>query len=113
MHITDIQHPADFDVPKGKTASDQDNQLVACSSLAVNCHSNSPGSSCASFDEMITKFLTEVSTRLNPFSVGAKPARLFLTYLPPNARSSGMAISTTLLPRDSAEPSSLRLKFSA
>lgn len=61
---------------------------------------------------MITKFLTEVSAKLNPFAASAKPARLFLTYLPPNARSTGMAVSTTLLPRTSTEPSSLRVKFS-
>ena len=62
--------------------------------------------------KMMTKFLTEVSAKFNPFSVGAKPARLFLTYLPPNARATGMAIKTTMLPRSSKEPSSLRLKFS-
>ncbi|KAK7418975.1 39S ribosomal protein L44, mitochondrial [Neonectria magnoliae] len=60
---------------------------------------------------MITKFMTEVTAKFNPFSTCAKPARLFLTFLPPNARASGMAITTTLLPRHSAEPSSLRVKF--
>lgn len=63
--------------------------------------------------KMITKFITEVTAKFNPFSPCAKPARLFLTYLPPNARASGMKISTTLLPRTAAAPSSLRIKFSA
>ncbi|KAJ3503720.1 hypothetical protein NM208_g16459 [Fusarium decemcellulare] len=60
---------------------------------------------------MITKFMTEVSVKFNPFSVCAKPARLFLTFMPPTARANGTAISTTILPRDSKEPSSLRVKF--
>ncbi|KAF7558321.1 hypothetical protein G7046_g5832 [Stylonectria norvegica] len=60
---------------------------------------------------MITKFVTEVSAKFNPFSVHAKSARLFLTFLPPTARAQGMAIHTTLLPRASTEPSLLRVKF--
>ncbi|KAG5948391.1 hypothetical protein E4U53_006302 [Claviceps sorghi] len=60
---------------------------------------------------MITKFMTEVTARFNPFSACAKPARLFLTYMPPNARANGTSIQTTLLPRDSSESSSLRVKF--
>ncbi|KAK7226235.1 hypothetical protein V2G26_014238 [Clonostachys chloroleuca] len=60
---------------------------------------------------MLTKYLTEVTAKFNPFSACAKPARLFLTYLPPNARASGMRINTTLLPRTSAEKSSLLVKF--
>ncbi|CAM1506945.1 Fc.00g065860.m01.CDS01 [Cosmosporella sp. VM-42] len=60
---------------------------------------------------MITKFMTEVTAKFNPFSASAKPARLFLTLLPPTARANGLAISTQLLPRTSAEPSSLRIKF--
>ncbi len=61
---------------------------------------------------MITKFMTEITARFNPFSACAKPARLFLTLLPPNARTSGTTISTTLLPRASTEPSSVAVKFS-
>lgn len=60
---------------------------------------------------MITKFMTEVTTRFNPFSPAARSARLFLSLLPPNARQT-MAVKTTLLPQKSKEPSSLRLKFS-
>ncbi|KAK4105542.1 hypothetical protein N658DRAFT_512968 [Parathielavia hyrcaniae] len=60
---------------------------------------------------MITRFITEVATRFNPFSARAKSARLFLTCLPPSARSSGMNITTQLLPRSSTEPSSLHIKF--
>ncbi len=61
---------------------------------------------------MITRFITEVKTRFNPFSAQAKSARLFLSFLPPTARSQGMAITTQLLPRASTEPSSLLIKFS-
>lgn len=61
---------------------------------------------------MITRFITEVNTRFNPFSARAKSARLFLSFLPPTARSSGMSISAQLLPRTSAEPSTLEIKFS-
>lgn len=62
---------------------------------------------------MMTKFMTEITAKFNPFSACAKPARLFLTFLPPNARANGTVINTTLLPRTSAEPSSLYVKFSA
>ncbi|KAK1752475.1 39S ribosomal protein L53/MRP-L53-domain-containing protein [Echria macrotheca] len=60
---------------------------------------------------MITRFITDVTTRFNPFSPRAKAARLFLTRLPPGARASGMNIATQLLPRTSTEPSSLHIKF--
>ncbi|RGP61154.1 ribosomal protein l44 [Fusarium sporotrichioides] len=60
---------------------------------------------------MITKFMTEVSAKFNPFSTCAKPARLFLTLLPPNARANGTTITSAILPRNSQEPSSLRVKF--
>ncbi|KAM5381056.1 hypothetical protein ACJZ2D_003171 [Fusarium nematophilum] len=60
---------------------------------------------------MITKFMTEVTAKFNPFSACAKPARLFLTLMPPTARANGTTIATTVLPRDSKEPSSLRVKF--
>ena len=61
---------------------------------------------------MITRFITEVNTRFNPFSARARSARLFLSFLPPTARSSGMTITTQLLPRTSADPSTLHIKFS-
>ncbi|KAG6041031.1 hypothetical protein E4U41_006121 [Claviceps citrina] len=60
---------------------------------------------------MITKFMTEVTARFNPFSACAKPARLFLTFLPSNARATGTSIQTTLLPRGTTETSSLKVKF--
>ncbi|KAK0632858.1 39S ribosomal protein L53/MRP-L53-domain-containing protein [Immersiella caudata] len=60
---------------------------------------------------MLTQFIIEVSTRFNPFSASAKTARLFLTRLPPSARASGMSITTQLLPRNSTEPSALKIKF--
>jgi large subunit ribosomal protein L53 len=61
---------------------------------------------------MITRFITDVTTKFNPFSPRAKTARIFLSLLPPNARQMGMKISTTLLPKDSKESSVLFLKFS-
>ena len=62
---------------------------------------------------MITRFITEVSTRFNPFSIRSRAARLFLSSLPSDARASGVQIHTTLLPRGSDEPSTLLVKFSA
>lgn len=61
---------------------------------------------------MITRFLTEVNVKFNPFARTSKSARLFLTLIPPNARQDGMAVHSTLLPRTSKEPASLGLKFS-
>ncbi|PHH70371.1 hypothetical protein CDD82_7170 [Ophiocordyceps australis] len=60
---------------------------------------------------MITKFLTDVSVKFNPFSPCSKSARLFLTQLPPKFRSQGNTISAKVLPRESSETSSLKLKF--
>ncbi|KAJ2988028.1 hypothetical protein NUW58_g4194 [Xylaria curta] len=62
---------------------------------------------------MITRFITEVNTRFNPFSLRSRATRLFLSYLPPNARATGMQINTTLLPKTSTEPNTLSVKFSA
>ncbi|CCU76803.1 unnamed protein product [Blumeria hordei] len=59
---------------------------------------------------MITKFITEVKAVFNPFSPRAKPARLFLTFLPSNARQT-MKIETKILPRTSKESCSLSLRF--
>lgn len=61
--------------------------------------------------KMITRFITEVSTSFNPFLPRAKTARLFLSFLPPNARQT-MKIDTKLLPRASRDPSFIQLKFS-
>jgi hypothetical protein len=61
---------------------------------------------------MITRFITEVKTKFNPFSMRSRATRLFLSYLPPNARAMGMQINTTLLPRTSTEPNMLSVKFS-
>ncbi|KAI1180610.1 39S ribosomal protein L53/MRP-L53-domain-containing protein [Nemania sp. FL0916] len=60
---------------------------------------------------MITRFITEVNTKFNPFSARSRAARLFLSYLPPDARAGGMQITTKLLPRASTEPSTLSIKF--
>lgn len=61
---------------------------------------------------MMTKFMTEISVKFNPFLTCAKPARLFLTHLPPNIRANGTVVNTTLLPSNHPGPSSLRVKFS-
>ncbi|KAJ4372206.1 39S ribosomal protein L44, mitochondrial [Neocucurbitaria cava] len=60
---------------------------------------------------MITRFLTDVRVTFNPFSLRSKPARLFLSLIPPNARADGMKIESKMLPRTSKEPASLGLKF--
>ncbi|RYP09241.1 hypothetical protein DL770_002248 [Monosporascus sp. CRB-9-2] len=60
---------------------------------------------------MITRFITEVNTKFNPFSTRSRATRLFLSSLPPNARANGMQINTKLLPRTSTEPASLHVKF--
>ncbi|CAJ2513430.1 Uu.00g015490.m01.CDS01 [Anthostomella pinea] len=60
---------------------------------------------------MITRFITEVNTKFNPFSMRSRATRLFLSSLPPKARQQGMAITTSLLPRTSTEASSLKIKF--
>lgn len=61
---------------------------------------------------MITKFLTEIGVKFNPFSPQSKAARLFLTNLPSRARQSGIIITTTMLPSTSTDPSSVRVKYS-
>lgn len=63
--------------------------------------------------KMITRFLTEVRVTFNPFNARSKPARLFLSLIPPNARAEGMKIESKMLPRTSNEPASLGVKFSA
>ncbi|OAL55709.1 hypothetical protein IQ07DRAFT_583155 [Pyrenochaeta sp. DS3sAY3a] len=60
---------------------------------------------------MITRFLTDVRVTFNPFNLRSKPARLFLSLIPPNARLDGMKIESKMLPRTSKEPARLALKF--
>jgi len=60
---------------------------------------------------MITRFITEVNTKFNPFSTASRATRLFLAAIPPAARAQGMLINTTLLPRGTSEPASLSVKF--
>jgi len=59
---------------------------------------------------MIARFLTSVTTKLNPFSPRAKTVRNFLALLPPNARND-IKMSVQMLPRTSKEPVTLALKF--
>lgn len=61
---------------------------------------------------MITRFLTDVRVKFNPFSRTSKSARVFLSLIPPSARADGMKIESKMLPRDSKEPAELALKFS-
>ncbi|KAF2013385.1 hypothetical protein BU24DRAFT_424388 [Aaosphaeria arxii CBS 175.79] len=60
---------------------------------------------------MITRFITDVRVKFNPFSPRSKPARIFLSLIPPSARAEGMKIESKILPRASKEPSTLALKF--
>ncbi|OSS49766.1 hypothetical protein B5807_06021 [Epicoccum nigrum] len=60
---------------------------------------------------MITRFLTEVRVAFNPFSPRSKPARLFLSLIPADARASGMSVQSKLLPRTSKENATLDVKF--
>jgi hypothetical protein len=61
---------------------------------------------------MITRFITEVNTKFNPFSAKSRSARLFLSFLPPTARTQGMVVQTKLLPRVSTDKAALQVKFS-
>jgi large subunit ribosomal protein L53 len=60
---------------------------------------------------MITRYLTEVVARFNPFLPSARAARIFLTSIPAEARLQ-MRVSSTVLPRSSGEKPVLDLKFS-
>ncbi|MDI1488414.1 MAG: 39S ribosomal protein L44, mitochondrial [Ramalina farinacea] len=59
---------------------------------------------------MITKHLSEVTTKFNPFSKQAKTCRIFLATLPANARQT-MKINSKVLPRDTDAKSELKIKF--
>jgi large subunit ribosomal protein L53 len=60
---------------------------------------------------MITRYLTEVTTKFNPFTPRAKTARLFLSKIPAAARLQ-MKVTATVLPKTSTEEPVLRIKFS-
>ncbi|KKA26409.1 hypothetical protein TD95_001381 [Thielaviopsis punctulata] len=60
---------------------------------------------------MITKFMTEITTRINPFCTSSRATRLFLSQIPPNARMEGLVVNNTTLPRGSTEKPMLRVKF--
>lgn len=60
---------------------------------------------------MITKFITNVSTKFNPFMKPGRTCRSFLAHLPANARQT-MKVETVIFPRISRESSYLSLKFS-
>ncbi|KAI4154435.1 MAG: hypothetical protein LQ340_001688 [Diploschistes diacapsis] len=59
---------------------------------------------------MITRFITDVSLKFNPFSARAKTCRSILSQFGPTAFQS-IRIRNDVLPRTSTEPSSLKIKF--
>ncbi|KAL9113432.1 MAG: hypothetical protein Q9227_002473 [Pyrenula ochraceoflavens] len=61
---------------------------------------------------MQIRFLSSISTTLNPFSPLSKTPRLFLTRLPPNTRTSGIKVTVKTLPRaDKKTPQTLDISF--
>jgi len=60
---------------------------------------------------MITKFITDISVKFNPFRKSGNACRFFLAQLPANARTF-MKINTTILPQGSKEKSMLHVKLS-
>ncbi|KAL1901676.1 39S ribosomal protein L44, mitochondrial [Ceratocystis pirilliformis] len=60
---------------------------------------------------MITKFMTQITSRVNPFSRASRSTRLFLSQIPPNARVEGLVVNNTVLPQDSVEKPLLQVKF--
>lgn len=61
---------------------------------------------------MITKFITDVSVKFNPFRKSGNACRFFLAQLPANARAT-MKINTTILAKHSKEQSMLHVRLSA
>lgn len=61
---------------------------------------------------MKTKYITDVTTRFNPFNKAARTPRLFLASLPPDARRN-MKINVKQLPRSSQGEEVLEIRFSA
>ena len=59
---------------------------------------------------MKTKYLTQLTTSFNPFSLTSRVPRLFLNTLPPNAHKA-IQIKNKALPRTSTAPASLELTF--
>ncbi|KAL9620555.1 MAG: hypothetical protein Q9160_004916 [Pyrenula sp. 1 TL-2023] len=60
---------------------------------------------------MQIRHLTSILATLNPFSPLSKTPRLFLSLLPPTARSSGLKITTNILPQNSDRPNALTVTF--
>lgn len=51
---------------------------------------------------MITKYFTKVNVKFNPFTIGAKPARLFLSRIPSSLKSQ-CTVDFKVLPENSKE----------
>ena len=62
---------------------------------------------------MQTKFLSTLAVTFNPFSATRwhKTPRLLLSFLPANAASSGLKISTTILPQNSTDSSRIAIGY--
>lgn len=60
---------------------------------------------------MIVRYISKVTVAFNPFSPRARTARLFVSLLPPDARTT-MRINTMVLPRNSEEGGSVHVVFS-
>jgi len=61
---------------------------------------------------MITRYFTSTTISFNPFVRGGRAARIFASLLPPDARASGVKITTTVLPRDSKVGGRVEVVFS-
>ena len=59
---------------------------------------------------MISRFITEVNTKFNPYSLKAKTCRVFLAQFGPTAWPN-VKFKTQMLPMTSQEKSSLYIKF--
>lgn len=60
---------------------------------------------------MIVRYISNVTIAFNPFSPRARTARLFMSLLPPDARTM-MKVNTKVLPRTSELGGSIHVVFS-
>jgi len=61
---------------------------------------------------MITRYFTSTTISFNPFVRGGRTARIFASLLPPDARATGVKVTTTVLPRDSKVGGTVEVVFS-
>ncbi|VVT57630.1 mitochondrial 54S ribosomal protein mL53 [Magnusiomyces paraingens] len=60
---------------------------------------------------MITKYFAKVSVSFNPLVAAAKPARVFLSNIPPKSRNASIALTQKILAPSSTEPSVISVTF--